>query len=252
MLDRRGGRSWLALTLAALSLAAPALLSAQDADFLFRRPVATVSLYGGWAMPGEDSDVFDFTREHLTVDQGAFQSPLVLAELGVRATDRLDVTVGLEHASRTVDSEMEEWVTLDDQPIRQQTRFSRTRLLAGAKLYLLPRGRQISDYAWIPARGAPYVGGGVGYAWYDFVQDGDFVNFDTADIFEAELEATGSGQAAYALAGLQWTLTPRFLLRAEYRYLWGSGSLEGASFGSDFDDVDLSGSRALVGVSVRL
>lgn len=242
-----------ALVAAALAavLTVPTLLSAQDPDFLFRSPVATVSLFGGWGRPGEGGDLFEFTREQLTVSEGDFSSPVVLAELAVRATDRLDLTVAVEHAWRTVHSEMEDWVWEDGEPIRQSTQFDRTRLLGGVKVYLLPRGRQIGEYAWIPTAWSPYLGGGAGVSWYEFVQEGDFVDFQTLDIFEAELSGNGSGAMGHALAGLQWTLGPRFLLRGEVRYLWGSGSVSGDAF-DGFNDVDLSGARALVGVAVRL
>lgn len=221
-----------------------------QSDFLVEPPRMTLSLLGGWALPGEGSDLFDFTRNQLTVERGDFASPVGMAEVALRLTERIDVGLGLEHSSRTVASADREYVTMDDQPIPQSTLFSRTRFLASAKLYLLPRGRTIGSFAWVPNRWSPYIGGGAGISRYEFRQSGDFVDYQTLDIFEDELSSRGSGMTAHALAGAQLSLTPRFLLRGEYRYLWGSAEVEQQDF-TGFGDVDLSGSHFLIGVAVR-
>lgn len=238
----------LALLVAPL-LAAPA--AAQRADFLFGGPHATLSASTGWSIPSESSDLFRFSREQLTVGRGDFASPFFLAELGIHATSRLDVMAGLEVAGRTVDSEMRDWVTQDDQPIRQSTEFSTRRVLGGLKVYLLPRGREISRFAWVPRSWSPYVGGGVGMTWYTFRQEGDFVDYETLDIFEDRLEVDGSGFTQYAVAGVDVTLSSYFLLRMEYRHLWGSADVGSGAF-EDFNDIDLSGSRATLGIGFRI
>ena len=238
----------LALLLAAW-LATPA--AGQRADFLFGSPHATLSGSTGWSIPSESSDLFRFSREHLTVGRGDFASPFLLAELGIHATSRIDVTAGIELAGRTVDSEMRDWVTQDDQPIRQATEYSTRRGLGGLKVYLLPRGREISQFAWVPSAWTPYVGGGIGMTWYTFEQEGDFVDFETLDIFEDRLTADGSGFTQYAVAGVDVTLSSYFLLRMEYRHVWGSAEVDSAAF-DDFGDIDLSGSRATLGIGFRI
>jgi hypothetical protein len=231
-----------------LAVTAPA---AAQSGFLFSRPLSTVSLLGGWAVPGEGGDLLEFTREELTVEEGDFAAPLVLAELAMRATERFDVAIGLEYASQAVDSEMRGWVTVDDRPIPQTSRFTRTRLLGTVRGYLLPRGEQISRFAWIPNRWSPYLGVGGGITWYRFVQDGDFVDYQTLDIFADEFEAQGHGWTAHGVAGAQLSVSTRVLLRGEYRYILGDAGVEGEDF-IGFEDVDLSGSSFLLGVAVRL
>ncbi|MEJ2502515.1 MAG: outer membrane beta-barrel protein [Gemmatimonadota bacterium] len=226
-------------------------VAAQDADFLFDRPLFTLSAGGGWTIPGEGGDIFDFTREQLTVDEGDFASPAFLMELGARVTERLDVAAGLEYASRTVNSEMRDWVTQDDRPITQSTEFRRTRLMGSVKGYLLPRGRTISQLAWVPNRWSPYLGLGAGYTWYEFFQEGDFVDFETLDIFSDRFRSTGSGGTLHALAGVELSLSPRFLVRGEYRYIWGDGGFSGSDF-EGFGDIDLSGSSFTLGLGVRM
>lgn len=248
-------RAATGLALGAIALLVPAQVDAQD-DFLFGQPLLTLSVYGGWSMPAEGSDLFSETSRELTIQDGDFASALGMAEAAFRVTDRIDVALSLSHAGRSVQSEMAEWEWADGRPIVQATRFSRTRLLASGKYYLMPRGREISRYAWIPHRWTPYVGGGAGVSWYDYSQEGDFAvqrgtDPNDRDILELSLESSDSGLTALALAGVQMTLSPRFLVRAEYRYLWGSGDLDPVTF-EGFEPIDLSGSNVLVGISMRI
>lgn len=250
--SRRVAGPLLAVALAGLVLSMPAAVHAQT-DFLLKRPALTLSVFGGWAMPGEESDLFDFTRQELMIEDGDFSSPVGMVEAALRVTEQLDVAVGLEHASRSVSSEMREWVTIDDLPIPRTTEFSRTRFLVSGKAYLLPRGRAISQYAWVPYRWSPYIGGGAGISRYEFSQAGDFVfeTDDAAEIFEDRLESDGSAPTAHLLAGAQLSLTPRFFLRGEYRYIWGSAEVNDSDF-FEFNPIDLSGSRVMLGAALRM
>ena len=248
---RRLGLPPLAALLSLTPLFAPPALSAQRADFLFSRPHATLGFTTGVAQPGEGSDLFAEAREHLTVKRGAFASPFIMADLGIRLTERLDLAFGLEHAGSAVHSEMRDWVTQDDQPITQTTEFKRSRLTAGLRAYLLRRGRSISDYAWVPNRFSPYLAGGLGVTWYEFVQYGDFVDYETWDIFGATIASDGAGWTPYAAAGLDVTLHPYILLRSEVRHYWGTGSIDRTAF-DGFNDIDLSGLRGAVGLVFRM
>lgn len=244
-----------AALLTALILLVPSPVHGQD-DFLFGRPAMTLSLYGGWAMPSEGSDVFEETRRELTVRAGDFDAPLGMAELAFRVNDRIDLAVGVTHASRTVDSQMSDWEWADGDPIRQSTEFTRTGGMATAKLYLLPRGREVSRFAWVPYRWSPYVGGGAGVSAYTFSQTGDFAvqlgeDPMDRDIVELLVRSKDSGITAHALGGIQLSLTPRMLVRGEYRYIWGSADLDPDSF-EGFDPIDLSGSNVMLGLSIRI
>lgn len=248
----RGLPSLVALLLAVtLLLVETPPLSAQRADFLFSRPPVTLALATGIAQPGEGSDVFSFTREQLTVKQGAFTAPFFMVELGIRVSEHIDLALAGEYAGSSVDSEMQDWVTQDDRPITQTTEFKRWRLTTGLKAYLLPRGRQISDFAWVPNPFSPYVGGGIGLTRYEFTQYGDFVDFRTWDIIGQEYPSEGSGWTPYALAGIDISMTPSVLLRTELRHYWGTGSIDREVW-DDFEDIDLSGFRGSIGVAFRL
>jgi opacity protein-like surface antigen len=240
--------SVLGLTLLAATVPAGGA-TAQGTDFLFRRPSVTVGARIGYALPRAGSEVFDFTREQLTVDKSDFNALALGGELGVRVLERLDVALGVGFEKSSTRSEFRDWVDDDDLPIEQETRFTRVPVTVGVKAYLLERGRRISRLAWIPEKWAPYLGAGAGIVWYRFEQVGDFVDFDTLEIFFDEFDSEASSPLAYVAAGLDYSLGPRWLVNGEARY-----SLASAAMGRDFvgfDDIDLNGFRASVGVSVR-
>lgn len=247
------GRSLGATLLVLLSalLVRPAPAAGQQSDgFLFDRPNVTLGVYGGYALPGAGSEIFDFTRERLTVDEGDFRSATFGARLGVRITERFDLGLNLARAGAEKASEFRDWVDQDDRPIEQTTSLDRTTLTLDAKVYPFDRGRSIGRYVWIPRGVAPYVGAGGGIAWYDFVQEGDFVDFQTLDIFSDRFVSEGSTATWQAFAGVDVSLTPRVFATAEVRHGWASARMDGDFVG--FGPIDLSGFQGSVGVSLRL
>lgn len=248
----RGTRppSGAAAILPLLFLLSAVPVSAQRADFLFGRPAATVSFVSGWAMPGESSDLFVETREDMMVARGDFATAPFMVEAGIHIGDRLDIAAGFEYAGRSVRAEWRDYVWQDDRPIFQTTDFRRYRLMAGLRAYLFPRGRSISDYVWIPRTVSPYVAAGAGVTWYEFTRRGDFVYEPTLDIFEDRVVGRGYGLTPYAAAGLDLSLSPHFLIRAEVRQLWGSGGVDPTVW-EGYNDIDLSGLRATLGFAFR-
>ena len=242
-------RFTMAMVLAVFAGAAAADL-AYAQDFLFGRPGMTVGLRFGYAMPRAEGEIFDFTRDELTIDEGDFNSAAFALDLGVRLTDRLDLQAGLGYENSEIDSEFRDFIGDDDLPILQTTSFARVPFTLGLKAYLTERGRRISDLAWIPAKWAPFVGGGVGLVWYEFEQHGEFVDYETLDIFFDRFTSNDASPLAYATAGFDYSLGLRWIFTAEARYSWAS-----ADMGDDFvgfDPIDLTGLRAALGFSLRL
>jgi hypothetical protein len=241
-----GARAIAALALL-LPFAAPA--AGQRADFLFRRPAVTLAVRGGWAVPRAQSDIFDFTREQLILEREAFDGFAVQAELAARLNDRLDVALGVGHSEAHRDSEVRDFVEDNDLPIEQTTRFQRTPIELGLKGYLLPRGRAVSRFAWVPYAWAPWVAGGAGWMVYRFDQSGDFVDYETLDIFTKDYRSHGSGPTAHAAAGADVSLGRHLLASGEARYQWARADMSRDFDG--FDPIDLSGFEVTVGLAVR-
>jgi opacity protein-like surface antigen len=242
----------LALLTGALLAAAPGVHAQSSGNgFLFRQPSVGLTLHGGYARANAGSDIFSFSRDNLTLGQGDFSGFDAGGAFAVRLTDRFDLSFGVDYAGRVADSEFRDWVDTDDRPIEQTTRFERVPVTASVKAYLTPRGRTIGSFAWVPSDLSPYVGVGAGTMWYRFTQQGDFVDFDTdnLEIFSDRLESSGWAPTAHALAGADLTLTPRLALTGELRYSWANAELSNSFEG--FDPIDLSGSSATLGLTVR-
>lgn len=216
---------------------------------MFKRPTATFGVRLGYALPRAGSEVFDFTREQLTVDRSDFNAVSVGGEIGIRVIEHLDVALNLMYERSDTRSEFRDWVDTDDLPIEQDTRFSRIPLTLGVKAYPWERGRRISRFSWIPKRWAPYLGAGAGVVWYRFEQIGDFVDFETLDIFFGEFESSGSSPLAYVAAGVDVSLGARWLASGEGRYAWASAELDRDFV--DFDNIDLASFSVTAGLSVR-
>src|SRR3954469_23573444 len=117
MIERMGPKAGAAASVVATALAlllpwaTPA--AGQSADFLFRRPLVTAVVRGGWAVPRAQSDIFDFTTDKLTAHRSDFAGGAIDFEVGVRANDFVDVSLGIGHSQSTVHSEFRDVVEDD-------------------------------------------------------------------------------------------------------------------------------------------
>jgi len=238
------------LLLVAGLMTVPGSSAAQDRDFLFERPRLSIGIFGGYAIPREGSDIYDFVQDELTIDDGDFRAFAFRAEVAVRATERLDVALDLGVTRKEVDSEYRDFIGTDDLPILQTTELSRVPVTLSAKYYLKDRGRSLSRFVWIPGSWAPYLGAGFGFVSYEFRQAGEFVDFQTLDIFRGNFASEGTAPLAQILGGVDLSLSPRFLLSMDARYGWASHDL-GLDFSDDFQDIDLAGAQLSAGFKIR-
>ena len=218
------------------------------ADFLFGQPRATLGIRGAYAMPSGGSDLFDFIQDQLTVESGDFNGPAFAFDVGVPVGTRLDVVVGYEFARGTANSEYRDLVDNNELPIQQQSSLRQNALTGSARFLLVPRGRNVGRFAWIPNRVTPYVGAGGGLLWWKFQQRGDFVDFQDMGIFTDVFESTGTTPSAHVFGGMDIQVYKRLLVSFEGRYLWASDAL-GPDF-IDFEPIDLSGFRLSTGINI--
>lgn len=237
------------LLLLAGALVLPHDGAAQARDYRLGVPAVSAGIHGGWGLVRGGSDLFDFTREQLTVGSRDLDGLALRGEVALRMVDRLDLAIGAGWSGGEVRSEFRDWVDQDELPIEQTTWFNRVPVTLGVKFYLTDRGRQVSRFAWIPAGRALYLGGGVGAAWYRFQQRGSFVNTQTLNVFDDDFVTEEWGAVGYLAGGADFSLNPRAFLTTEARYVRGS-----AEVGSDFqgfDRIDLGGWQLSLGISVR-
>lgn len=240
-----------AAALAVVLLVSPAAAKAQGSGdgFLFQKPLGSFVLRGGLASTTASGDLYTFLADQFTLSKGDFRAPQMAADLLIRVGSRADLDFGIGFSRSVKGSHFRDFVDLNDQEIEQSTSLSRVPATVGARFYLAPLGRSIGKFAWIPTKVVPYVGAGGGMMWYRFRQDGDFIDFNTTDVFPDTFESSGWTPTAHGLAGVDYSLTPRFALNGEARYTWAKAHLS-EDF-SGFNGIDLSDIGVTLGLNVR-
>lgn len=250
-MSRRGMTTAKTLVLAmAAAWVAPGALVAQGGDgYLFKQPRVTLEIETGYGFQQAKSEIFDFVIAEHTLGSSDFDAPYFGAELGLRVSERLDIalTVGWQESSQL--SEFRDWVDQDDLPITQVTELRQVPATIGVKFYPFARGRSLGRYAWVPRRVAPFVGGSFGVVAYDFDQYGDFVDYETLDIFYSEFNSGAEAFLARASGGVNVSLGPQFLFSLEGRYSWADADMVG-DYGQ-FGPIDLDGFQLIGGLAVR-
>jgi len=154
-------------------------------------------------------------------------------------TERFGVLVSASHYEATSTAAFLEFVDPLGFDIVHDTTLEITQFDLGLVFHILRRDAVVS----------PYVGGGIGFYGYDLEESGEFINFDTFDIFQGTFTADGNAVGGFFLVGLEVPITEAFGIFGEAR--WHSVDDE---LGGDFDgfgDIDLGGREYVAGVSFR-
>jgi len=216
-------------------------------DFLFRKPTGFLGLRFGRSVPWANSDIYEMVADELTIEKTDFQAWDLGFDCGFSLSRRLELVFSLDTSERTIDSEFRDWVDEEGMPITQQTIYSQAPFTAGLRFLLVPRGREVGKFAWLPSRIVPYISGGGGVLWYDFRQEGYFVDASTLEIFPATFETSGSVPTVYVGAGIDIRLYGSAYLTLDIRHSWASHEMEGDFVG--FEPIDLSGLLLTAGFS---
>ena len=217
-------------------------------DFMLGRPKGFLAVDGGFLFANAGSDVYDFVTKQLTLDKKAFNAPIVGLRLGALITPRLEVGVLVEQSRTSVTSEYRDFVDNNQLPITQTTGLQEYQVAANLRWSLVPSGRRISRFAWIPRTVTPFMGAGAGAIKYRFEQYGSFVDFQTFKVFNSSFRSEGWAPSAHAFVGADLRVYRRIYVTGEARYTWSSAPL-GEGF-VDFDPISLAGVR--VGGSLKL
>lgn len=217
-------------------------------DFLLGQPRGLLAFRGGWLFANTGSDLYDFISDQLTIDGTDFDTSSFAGDFGISIGSRFDIIATLEQAETSSASEYRDFVDTAGVPITQTTRREEWIVSGSVRMALLPRGRRISRYAWLPRTFAPYVGAGAGAVKYDFSQNGAFVDFRTLQVFNDSFSADGWAPTVHVLGGADLRVYRRLYLTTEARYTWSSADL-GADF-IDFEPVSLGGLRMSAGVQI--
>ena len=244
---------YAALLLAATAITAvvrPSFAQYAGDGFLFQAPLGSFGLHGGFDRANAGGDVFSFVTNQLTLNRAAFSSASLGGNVAIRLSRTNDLVFDLTYASVARRSEFRHWVDQNNQPIEQTTSLRRLPITASIKHYITPRGRSIGRFAWIPAARATYVGVGAGMMWYSFRQVGDFVDFQTLNVFPDAFESTAWTPVVHAFAGIDLSIGRYVVLTGESRYTRAKGPMGRDYVG--FNRIDLSGLSVTAGFSLIL
>lgn len=219
-------------------------------DFRFGEPHVSLAFNMGYRFPTAGSDIYDQLVADHTLDKKDFQALVVGGTFGLRLSNRLEASFDLSYANSNTQSEYREWVDQDDLPIIQNTSLTWMPMTGSLRVFLWDRGRRISNLAWVPTQWTPYVGGGGGWVYYKLRQAGDFVDFQTYEIFSDVIRSDGYAGTFHLLAGAEWSIGPSFYLTGEGRYSWADADLDQNAF-YGFQPIDLSGFHVTAGIAVR-
>ena len=187
-------------------------------------------------------------QDQLTVDRASLRARGVAADLGIAIGSRIDVVTGFDFTTHATPSEYRHFVASNAQPITQSTKLKQTALSIGTRYSPIGRGLSISRFAFIPRRFTPYVGGGATFAYYQFSQQGQFVDANDLSIFTDRFVSDGWTAGPYVNGGADIQLWKRLYVSFEGRYSWLHSALD--SDFSGFDGIDLAGFRASSGISI--
>jgi len=245
-------RRYATLLLAATAIGTvtrPSHAQSAGDGFMFRTPLFTFGVRGGFDRALASSDVFNFVTKQLTIDRGDFSSATLGTSLALPLSQSNDLVFDVSYASVSRRSEFRDWVDQNDLPIEQTTSLRRVPITVGFRHYLTSRGRAIGRFAWIPSHRTTYIGLGAGLMQYRFHQVGDFVDFRTLDVFPDQFDSKAWTPVVHALAGMDLSLGRVIMLTGEARYTWARGPMS-----RDFDRfnrIDLSGISVTAGFAIR-
>jgi hypothetical protein len=219
----------------------PTIDNPAPSDFMLGRPKGFIAVDGGFLFANAGSDVYDFITDRLTLEKKSFNTPVVGGRLGWSISPRVDAAVIYEQGRTNTASEYRDFIDNRGDPITQTTERQEYHVAASVRWSLVPSGRSVSRFAWIPRRLTPYVGGGAGAIKYVFRQYGSFVDFQTSRVFNDTFASEGWAPAVHAVAGTDVRVFRKLYLSGEGRYTWSKATL-GQDF-VDFDPISLAGLR---------
>jgi opacity protein-like surface antigen len=208
------------------------------------------SLRGGYDHANANSEVFDQAVQDLSLNKSDFSGLTLGGEIAFALGSQVDLSVDVGYSRAQKGSDFRHFIDNNDLPIEQTTTFQRVPIMANLRFYLSPTGKTVGRLAWIPNKVVPWVGAGAGTMWYRFEQSGDFVDFQTSNVFSSTFRSDGWTPAVQGMGGVDISITPLLALRGEGRYVWAKAPL-GHDF-SGFNRIDLSGVQGTLGLTFRL
>lgn len=228
-------------------LAIPAL--AQENYFLGER-MSIFQIMGGWNEPNSDNEIYDFSNELLTFDDSDLAGPSFQFNYFYQVNNFVAVGGGIYLAEETTRSEDRDFVFENGDPIVQETGLETGWFGALVNITPFGAGEFFGSKAWLPNTFVPYIQLGAGIKSYDFYQTGDFVDFETLDIFYDDFSDTGNAGSFRLGVGLRINLSKHMDLDLLGQKDWAETELNGDFEG--FGDIDFGSTAYQIGLTLRI
>lgn len=206
-------------------------------------PRYAIAGYAGFRLFQIDSLLFESNEIDFGITEGDFASGRTGFEVSFAVVPAVEILVGIEWGDAETYGNYLDLVYEDGSEIEHSAWLEMTEYLLGARIRPLPGSRL-----------SPYLVLGLSVANYRYGEAGDFVNFDTADIYYDEYGERLFLPGFFAGAGLDfavWRLPfeRRLDVFAEFRYARAQGEHEEGFAG--FGDLTVGRTGALFGLRIR-
>ena len=200
----------------------------------------------GGFFPDGESAFWDDTEESFTLDVSDFDDAILGLSFVGSFNNHVEAGLNIDFYEGESFSAVRGFVDEDGFPIFHDS-WLRTvpltidvRFLPFGRYRQRPQGRNVLQPVF-------YLGGGVGLTYWEYEEEGDFVDFTNDEIFFDRFIDDGFAFETHALAGLELPFGRTWSLLLEGRYSWADDDLGGDFAG--LGEIDLSGPSAYIGGS---
>ncbi len=201
----------------------------------------------GSFFPGGESGFWQRNLEAFDFEVRDFNAVMGGVELGIEISDYLDVAVGFDGYSRQVGSRYRDLVRVDGSDIVRDFELKVFPITGGLRfLPLLKFGRFL-----------PVLSAGLGLYYYDYQEQGDFVDLETSVIKPNDSRDRGLVPGGYIGAGLE-VLIFEGIDRgqgwygfADFRRHWAAAKLSMDEVDNEPANLDLGGIQVAFGLTLR-
>ena len=193
---------------------------------------------GGFFVKSEESrDRDDVLRQNLSFlafDLDDFNGFTFGGDFGVSVGSFVEVAAGVNYYSASVPAVYLRFVDEDGTEIDSDLKLRNVPISFTAKLFPLTRDAAIQ----------PYVGGGVQLNVWQYTEVGEFLDFETGEIFRDSFTDDGTEVGPVFLAGVRFPVSSNALIGGEWRYSTAKADLD-PDLGFFGNTIDLGGNTFL-------
>jgi hypothetical protein len=207
--------------------------------------------FGGY-FPSGDSSFWDANQQTFTLDASDFRDWMVGASFVTSLNNWLELGFNVDFYDAAQRSADRDYVDESGFPILHDTSLELIpltvdlRVLPAGRYALRGEGGQLRV-----RRPVPYLGAGVGLTYWEYMEEGDFVGFDSLGpfIYYDRLKDSGTEFVTHVLAGVEFPMGVSWNFTFEGRYMWAEATPSGAFSSLELGDLDLGGFAGFFGFS---